>query len=127
MFHEIDQKLLETEQENNRKLWFRDSESECDLFVWENEKCEIISFQFWHKNTLLQWDSNIGIRTGEIDQKNGGFTNFQSNTFSYHRIIDKQVFNSIMLLLKNNSNNLLAPFNSIINILHAQQQSDIIS
>ncbi len=83
MFTQIDKNLLKNPLEN--KSWFRDSENGCDLFIWLDEYGQIIHFQLWHEDFLVEWELNSGIKTGQLDSSEGSFHNLQSPSYHYHQ------------------------------------------
>lgn len=83
MFSQIDQNLLKNPQEN--KSWYRDAENGCDLFLWKDKHNQIIQFQLWHEEFLVEWHLKGGLKTGQLDSKEGSFQNIQAASYHYHR------------------------------------------
>lgn len=124
MFREIDKQFLKYSEEDIgfEKRWFRDAERECDIFVWQDNK-QIIRFQFWYNDFLLEWDRTKGIKTGKIDASTGSFHSYQTPIFRYHDNFDKEIYNSVQQLLSGELKQELP--NSIFNSLMLEIEGKI--
>ncbi len=101
MFFEIDQDILKSTDQSLIKRWFRDSESDCDLMVWEDAEQNIERFQFWSVDALLEWNKSGGIKTGHVDKSNGVFTHYQSELYRLHNDLNTQIVEFVINLVKN--------------------------
>jgi len=100
VFVEINKDLLKKTESDLEKRWFRDADRNCDLFLWQNTGKEVMRFQFWVEDTLLEWNAASGFKTGRLDQHSGAFTNYQAPIFRYHQRLDEDILNSIEHLLQ---------------------------
>ena len=62
VFIEINKDLLKKTESELDKRWFRDVDRNCDLFIWQNDKKNIIRFQFWIEESLLEWNIDKGFK-----------------------------------------------------------------
>ena len=99
MFIEIDPKYIKNDDEHLNKRWFRDAKSGCDLLVWQNENGEIVKFQFWKDEALIEWNQGKGLKTGKIDPATGGFKNYQASFYRYHFDFDKKIVKNVKNLI----------------------------
>ena len=95
MFFEIDLELIKQEDEGQTKRWFRDSDAECDLLVWEDLKGIINRIQFWYYDALLQWDAQQGVKTGMVNRSSGAFMHYHSDLYRFHEKFDEEVIATI--------------------------------
>jgi len=100
VFIEINKDLLKKTESELDKRWFRDVDRNCDLFIWQDDKKNIVRFQFWIEESLLEWNSDKGFKTGRLDHHTGAFTSYQAPIFRYHSSFDKDVLDSIQSLIK---------------------------
>lgn len=100
MFVEINKDLLKKTDTNLDKRWFRDVDRECDLFTWQNEENKIVRFQFWMDESLLEWHSEKGFKTGRLDHNTGAFRSYQAPLFRYHSNSDNEILNTVAHLIK---------------------------
>lgn len=104
MFVEIDKELLKQTDINLEKRWFRDVDRECDLFTWQNKENKIVRFQFWMDESLLEWNSDKGFKTGKLDQNTGAFRSYQAPMFRYHSNSDNEILTTVSQLIKGDLN-----------------------
>ncbi|HID40200.1 MAG TPA: hypothetical protein EYP36_11900 [Calditrichaeota bacterium] len=102
MFTEINAQLLKDNSGSvePQKRWFRDADSECDLFVWMDKNRQMTKFQFWLKDLLLEWDRHDGLKTGKLDDESGSFHSIQTPVYSYHLTMHKGILPLVYRLLK---------------------------
>lgn len=100
MFVEIDKELLKQTDTNLEKRWFRDVDRECDLFTWQNEENKVVRFQFWMDESLLEWNTENGFKTGKLDQNTGAFRSYQAPLYRYHSNSDNEILNTVSHLIK---------------------------
>jgi hypothetical protein len=84
MLREIDPHVMKPEKSGLIRRWLRDAEKNCDVFIWTDASGTIKRFQFWSGAILLEWQSGIGLRTGNADMTSGGFVSLQAASFQYH-------------------------------------------
>lgn len=101
MFVEVDHKLLKQSsgKPNSIKRWFRDADRDCDIFIWQNDSKEIIRFQFWLKEYLLEWNQRRKFKTGKLDSDIKGFKSYQSPTYKYHSNPDTIIIHSVFNII----------------------------
>lgn len=99
LFREINQALLKKTESDLNKRWFRDVDRNCDLFIWQNIDNEVVKFQFWHDEVLLEWDIGKGIKTGKMDVNTGAFMNYQAPIFRYHDNFNRDIILTIRSLI----------------------------
>jgi hypothetical protein len=124
MFQEIDPLLIMPPENHKQKRWFRDTEAECDLFVWEDLEGKVMRFQFWHQDALVEWNEDSGLKTGHLDQESGAFVHYQTETYRLHREIDSEIVILVKNLLNNNSTGDQKSLNYIKDILHEISDRD---
>lgn len=100
MFVEIDKELLKQTDSDLEKRWFRDVDRECDLFTWQNEQNKVMRFQFWMDESLIEWQSEKGFKTGKLDQNTGAFRSYQAPMFHYHSNSDNEIISTVSHLIK---------------------------
>ena len=99
MFFEIDPELIKQEDEEQTKRWFRDSDAECDLLVWQDMKGIINRIQFWYYDALLQWDAQQGVKTGFVNRSSGAFMHYHSDLYRFHEKFDEEVIATIKYII----------------------------
>jgi hypothetical protein len=100
MFQEINPDLIKQSADTSKKRWFRDAESECDLFLWQDQEGKLKRFQFWYQEAVVEWDRDTGIRTGHMDNLSGSFVHYQSRLFRLHRNLDQDIIQGVKELLQ---------------------------
>jgi len=105
MFTQIDHNLLKDPQHN--KSWYRDSENGCDLFVWLDKHDQVIHFQLWHEEFLVEWELRRGLKTGQLDSSEGSFHNLQAASYHYHRTYLSEPLKKILQFVEPLHNNAL--------------------
>jgi len=95
MLREIDPHLLKQDAAGLLRRWFKDTENDCDLFIWANQSGKLVRFQFWMDEVLLEWQQGKGLRTGSMDQKSGGFVSLQAASFRYHTGMRTELVSSV--------------------------------
>ncbi len=99
MFTEIDPQYIKNDDNDLRKRWFRDDKSGCDLLIWVNKDRQIVKFQFWKDEALIEWNIDKGLKTGKIDPATGGFKNYQASFYRYHFDFDKKIVQNVKNLI----------------------------
>jgi hypothetical protein len=117
MFQEINPDLIKQSSYNSRKRWFRDAETECDLFLWQDEDRKLKRFQFWYQDALVEWDRDTGIRTGHVDAVSGSFVHYQSRLFRLHRNLDQEIISGVKELMQNKTDLLQSGMTEVHEIL----------
>ena len=97
MFNRISTDLLKT----SNKIWYRNAEIECDLFIWEDDNKKVKRFQVWQEENLIEWDVQSGFKSGQLDPAEGSFRSYQSPSYKYHPAIKAVLVKKIAHLLKN--------------------------
>jgi hypothetical protein len=124
MFYEIDPELIKQEDQQHKKRWFRDSEAECDLLVWQDIQGIIKRIQFWYYDALLQWDAKQGMKTGLINRSSGAFMHYHSEIYRLHEKFDEEIISTIKRILVcdlNEDNQLLIDVKNILYQISDQQ------
>lgn len=93
MFQEIDQDLLKPPADFHRKYWFRENELPCDVFIWVDENEKIRQFQVWQCESLVEWSSESGVRTGLLENDAGAFIHYQTELYRFHLRPDSTILN----------------------------------
>lgn len=101
MFNEIDPRLIKNDETGLQRRWLRDAERNCDLFVWLDRRKEIVKFQFWLNEALVEWTLNKGMSTGRMNQHSGAFIHMQAPVFRYHEQASANLIQSIRAALGN--------------------------
>ena len=117
MFYEIDPDLLKQVDYPLYKRWFRDSEIECDLLVWEESNQKITRFQFWHRDALLEWQAELGIKTGHVDRSSGVFHHYQSELYRLHDQLDREIVDFVSELIDSRKSE-RSVLNTVLQILN---------
>ncbi len=97
MFQEIDPSFLK--ERDGNKSWFRDAENNCELFIWKNNVHQIVRFQFWHEDYLVEWNIETGFKSGRLDPEVGAFRSYQSPSFRYHHHFESDLISKMEKLL----------------------------
>jgi hypothetical protein len=118
MFQEIDPLLIKQPGPYSKKRWFRDAETECDLFLWQDESDRLQRFQFWYQDAVIEWNTSSGIRTGHIDVLSGSFVYYQSKTYRLHQNLDQEILRGVMELLDKKVSASPAGMNQVREILY---------
>jgi len=118
MFYEIDAELIKQTDKLKNKRWFRNADAECDLLVWEDKRGNVCKFQFWHDDALVEWDKDIGLRTGHVDKSSGAFQHYQSKLYRLHENSDEDLLNYVRELLNHVSTPGSSSFEDVRNILY---------
>jgi hypothetical protein len=105
VFVEINKELLRKTEPDLEKRWFRDVENNCDLLIWQNNENQVVRFQFWMEESLLEWNLNKGYKTGRIDQHTGAFRSYHAPLFRYHANFDSEILDSVLQLLNTEGEN----------------------
>jgi hypothetical protein len=99
MFTEINPKYIKKDDSHHKKRWFRDAQSGCDLFVWLDEKAQVVKFQFWREDALIEWTAESGLKTGKIDPATGGFKHYHASFYRYHFDFDTKIVHNVRNLI----------------------------
>jgi len=99
MFIEINPEYIKNDDNHLTKRWFRDAENGCDLLVWLNEEHNIVKFQFWKDEALIEWTLKNGLKTGRVDPATGGFKNYQASFYRYHFNFDQKIVENVKQLI----------------------------
>lgn len=98
MFVQINQNILKNPQEN--KSWYRDSDNNCDLFIWLDQQNAFRRFQLWHDDFLVEWDACEGLKSGQLDAREGSFHNLQAPSYHYHQTYLKEPIHKMLQFLE---------------------------
>ncbi len=93
MFQEINPSYFKEPEPN--KSWFRDGENNCDLFIWKDQSQQIVRFQLWHEDILIEWEAGKGFRSGLLDPEVGAFRSYQSPSFRYHHQLAQNLVSEV--------------------------------
>ena len=64
-FYEINNLLVKQDKLPLKTRWFKGDNS--DLFLWQDENQDILSFQLSFGGIIVEWTAENGLRTGKID------------------------------------------------------------
>ncbi len=103
MFQEINPSFFKERDKN--KSWFRDAENNCELFIWRNGQNQIIRFQLWYEDALIEWDLRNGFKSGILDPEVGAFRSYQSPSYRYHTHFVSGLISKIKTILNSNAEN----------------------
>ena len=117
MFYEIDTELIKQTDKLGNKRWFRNADAECDLLVWEDKSGNVCKFQFWHDDALVEWEKNIGLRTGHVDKSSGAFQHYQSKLYRLHEDSDQDILAYVNELLNHAAISDSTSFEYVRNVL----------
>jgi hypothetical protein len=118
MFNEIDPSIMKPAEDLVKKRWFRDSDAECDLFVWVDEQGQLKRFQFWHHDALVEWDKLNGLKTGHVDRDSGAFIHYQTTTYKFHQHFDEEIITIVSEILTHEKLGENESLNDVKNILN---------
>ena len=101
------------------KLWYRDPENHFDVFVWLNERKNIVRFQFWYEDYLIEWNLGGHYRTGQLDSESVSFQSYQAPSYLYHKLNDFSPLKEICEILSNSESKIsqIAPLHFVFSHL----------
>ena len=99
MFIEINPEYIKNDDIHLKKRWFRDAENGCDLLVWQDDEQNVVKFQFWKDEALIEWTAKKGLRTGKVDPATGGFKNYHASFYRYHFNFDQKIVENVKQLI----------------------------
>ena len=99
MFAEIDPQYIKNDNLPFDKRWFRNAKDGCDLFIWQDDKADVVKFQFWKEDALIEWTEENGLKTGKIDPSTGSFKHYHASFYRYHFNFDKKIVQNVKDLI----------------------------